>query len=186
MATEPAAATVGPVGTPSTPGEGWFSDRITHERGAGEPGTYVLRAEMTLPQPRPRVFEFFSDARNLETITPPHLRFRILTPGPIRIAAGCIIDYTITLHGWSMRWQTLISRWDPPSVFTDEQAKGPYAFWIHTHRFVDAPGGGTRIEDEVRYRLPFDPFSRLVAPLIRRKVEAIFRYRQQRVRELVR
>lgn len=146
--------------------------------------TYTLTDHLEVPLPRERVFAFFADAANLARITPPELGFHMVTPSPVVMAEGALIDYTIRLWGARLRWRTLISRWEPPHVFVDEQLRGPYRLWIHTHRFRDIPGG-TAIEDEVRYALPFSPLGRLVAPLVRRQLSRIFRFRAARVRALL-
>jgi len=145
---------------------------------------HTLRREQWIPRPLEEVFAFFSDARNLERITPPWLGFRILTPGPIRLAAGTRLRYRLSLHGLPLYWTTEIRRWEPPFRFIDVQLSGPYRLWHHTHRF-EAFRGGTRMTDIVRYRLPFGLLGRAVHALkVRRDVEQIFDYRLERIGEL--
>jgi ligand-binding SRPBCC domain-containing protein len=133
-----------------------------------------LDAEQWLPRPRDEIFAFFSNAANLEALTPPWLRFRILNPSVI-IEAGARIDYRLTLHGIPLRWQSEISRWDPPASFVDQQRKGPYRRWVHTHTFA-AERGGTRVGDSVEFAMRFEW---LVGGLVMRDVRKIFAFRQQ-------
>lgn len=137
-----------------------------------------------LPLPLEKVFEFFSKAENLEAITPPELKFKILTPRPIVLTTGALIDYRLTLSGVPFRWRTRITHWDPPYAFVDEQLKGPYAVWHHTHTFADE-GGKTRMDDEVLYKLPLWPLGEVAYPFVNGKVERIFRYRRAKVREML-
>ena len=141
---------------------------------------HVLERETIIPAPRERVFPFFADAHNLERITPPTLKFRILTAGPIEMRAGAVIDYRLSLSGLPFRWRTLIEVWDPPNRFVDLQTKGPYALWRHTHTFQDLPDGTTRMRDRVEYALPFGALGKLVRRLfVGRQLEGIFAFRQK-------
>src|SRR5690606_36044611 len=147
----------------------------------GMPTRHTLTTSMRLPLARETVFAFFAEAANLERITPPELRFEILSPQPLRLAEGTCIDYRLRLFGVPLRWQSQIIRWNPPHTFVDVQRRGPYQHWIHTHRFREADGG-TIIEDIVEYCLPFWPLGELVFPLVQRQLRRIFRYRQRAIR----
>ncbi len=145
----------------------------------------VHRFETIIPLPRAAVFGFFSDPGNLELITPPWLSFRILTPPPLPRGRGAIYDYALRVHGLSLEWRTVIRRWEEGRRFEDLQVRGPYAKWHHVHTFENAPGGGTRMVDEVRWRLPFGWVGALALPFVRRDVARIFRHRARVLRELL-
>jgi ligand-binding SRPBCC domain-containing protein len=137
---------------------------------------FRLTTGLWLPRALEDVFPFFADAGNLGRLTPPWLRFEILTPRPIAMARGTLIDYRIGLHGIPLRWRSEITTWDPPHAFVDEQRRGPYRSWAHTHRFLPE-AGGTRVTDEVIFSVWGGGLvTRLVvAPDLRR----IFRYRHE-------
>ena len=142
---------------------------------------FTLACELELPRPRSEVFAFFADAHNLETITPPWLKFEVLTPAPIMLRPGTLIDYRITVRGLPIRWRTEIAEWDPPHQFVDVQLRGPYTLWHHTHTFEERDGG-TVCLDRVRYRPRGGALVHWL--FVRRDVEQIFQYRQQRLKEM--
>ncbi len=137
-----------------------------------------------MPRPLEDVFLFFSRAENLELLTPPWLKFKILSVAPQPVEKGTVIQYKLRLRGFPVRWTTEILEWNPPFGFVDFQKSGPYRLWHHTHRFI-ADGENTRIMDEVRYDLPFGLIGRLAHLLmVRRDLEKIFRFRAAKTREL--
>ena len=152
--------------------------------GTTEDGQQFLETETVLPQSIDAVFAFFGNAENLERITPPELAFEILTPTPILMRAGKLIDYRLRLFSVPFRWRTRIVEWEPPHHFVDEQLRGPYASWRHVHTFVECETG-TRMTDRVEYRLPFLPAGVIALPLVRRQLDHIFRYRASTIRRLL-
>jgi ligand-binding SRPBCC domain-containing protein len=140
-------------------------------------GEHRLEAAIELPRPRADVFPFFADAANLEAITPPWLAFRIVTPLPVEMRAGTIIEYRLRLHGVPLAWRTEIAAWEPPVRFVDRQLHGPYRLWEHEHRFEERDGR-TLALDRVRYRARG---GRLAGPLVARDLRRIFAFRQDRL-----
>lgn len=145
---------------------------------------YVLERRQRLEHPLDDVFAFFGDALNLEAITPPLLSFKVTTPGPIEMAAGTLIEYRLKLHGIPVKWRTRIEAWEPPTRFADEQLRGPYRLWHHTHSFEPDGSGAVVMTDIVRYSLPLGPLGRIAHALfVRRDLERIFDYRRDAVAE---
>ncbi len=141
--------------------------------------TYSLDDELVLPVALGEVFDFFAEAGNLEKLTPPWLRFEVLSEGPITMAAGALIDYRIHWRGIPLRWRTEIEVWEPPHRFVDRQIRGPYRLWRHEHLFIDR-GNSTSIIDRVEYA----PFGGALAQrlVVARDVKRIFAYRHEVLR----
>ncbi|MBL8634176.1 MAG: SRPBCC family protein [Myxococcales bacterium] len=140
-----------------------------------------LDRSLWVPRPLSSVFPFFADAKNLEQLTPDWLRFQILSPLLIEMRVGALIDYRIRLYKIPMRWRTLISAWEPPYRFVDEQIRGPYSLWWHEHTFVEQDGG-TLLEDHVRYRAPLGFIAHPL--MVNRQLQRIFDYRTEVIRRL--
>ena len=145
-------------------------------------GHRTLVREQRLPGAPGDVFPFFADAGNLEAITPPWLGFAIVTPRPIEMRPGALIEYRLRLHRLPVRWLTTIADWEPGVRFVDMQLRGPYALWHHTHEFEPLAGGGTLMRDTVRYALPLGPLGALAhAAFVGRDLERIFDFRRAAV-----
>ena len=143
---------------------------------------FKFRSEVRLDQKLSKVFPFFADAFNLETLTPAWLKFRVLSPKPISIKEGTRIGYRLQIHGLPVRWVSEIVTWEPPYRFIDQQIRGPYRLWIHEHRFLD-DCNGTVCQDTVRYSLWGGALVNHL--LVKKKIEHIFDYRQKKLRELL-
>ena len=145
-------------------------------------GHHVLRTEQVLPGTPHEVFPFFADAGNLEAITPAWLGFRIVTPRPIEMRVGTLIEYRLRLHALPISWLTRIEEWEPGVRFVDAQLTGPYRLWHHTHEFAPDGDRGTRMRDTVRYALPFGPLGEIARrAFVARDLERIFAFRRDAV-----
>jgi ligand-binding SRPBCC domain-containing protein len=145
---------------------------------------HILQRRQIIHREREEVFRFFADAANLERITPPELEFHIITPQPIDIKKGTLIEYRLKLRGFPVRWKTEITRWNPPHDFADTALESPYRQWIHLHKFETGAGGETIMEDVVRYRLPFEPLGNLAHWYVKRELNYIFDYRRKVIEEI--
>jgi hypothetical protein len=144
---------------------------------------YILERTQTVPVAIDEAFAFFSQARNLEAITPSWLRFEVLR-APDELRSDALIHYRLELFGVRVHWLTRIATWRPPRSFVDEQILGPYPVWEHTHRFSPVDGG-TELYDHVRYRVPGGVFAPLVQRVVARWLEQIFDYRAERLEEIL-
>ena len=145
---------------------------------------YLLEREQVVRAPAERVFEFFSNAENLAAITPGFVGFEILSPTPIEMCEGALIEYRLRLAGVPLRWRTRVTSWEPDHAFVDVQESGPYALWEHSHGFEPTPNG-IRVTDRVRYALPFGPLGRLAGFWVHPTLARIFEFRSAAIGRLL-
>jgi ligand-binding SRPBCC domain-containing protein len=142
---------------------------------------HLLEREQLVARPVDEVFAFFAEARNLEAITPPWLRFSVLTPEPLRLRRGALIEYRLALHRLPLRWVTRIEAWEPGCLFVDRQVRGPYRVWHHRHEF-EPHAAGTVVRDRVRYALPLGVLGAAAhLAFVRRDLRRIFDFRRAAV-----
>ena len=147
---------------------------------------HTLQTRQIIPVHTRACWQFFSDPRNIIRITPKKLSFEILSEVPARIYPGLMIRYRVRpVFGVPLTWLTEITHVEEPEMFVDEQRWGPYRIWHHEHHFKSLDDDRTEMIDTVTYQLPFMPLSELVhRPLIRKKLDEIFSYREQTVRKI--
>ncbi len=145
---------------------------------------YRFQSEQLVPRPLPEVFAFFSEAENLQEITPKWLHFQVLDVTPKPIQQDTMIRYRLRLHGLPLRWTSRITDWNPPHSFTDVQVSGPYTLWEHHHKFIAEGENETRIVDDVQYALPLGPLGKLAHWIkVRTDVEEIFAFRKRSIQQ---
>lgn len=146
---------------------------------------YRLHTLQNLPISIDKAWDFFSDPKNLQEITPPEMGFQTLSGDDRSIFPGQIIQYTVTpLLGIKMKWVTEITHVVPNHYFVDEQRFGPYALWHHKHFFREITGG-VEMEDIVDYKLPMGILGQWAHPfLVKPKLDTIFEFRRKKLIEL--
>ena len=139
---------------------------------------YYLEDELRIEKPLKEVFEFFNTPKNLGVITPPYMKFKLLTPEPIVMKEGAVFDYSISILGLPIRWTSMIVDYEPPYRFTDIQLRGPHSYWHHEHTFQE-DSGGTIIKDSVHLLMPWGIFGSLGYHLVAKHLnKGLFKYRK--------
>jgi uncharacterized protein (TIGR01777 family) len=157
----------------------WHQNPIEPEKAA-----FIQVGEQFVPRPRAEIIQFFEDAKNLETLTPPWLNFKIESVSTPQMEKNTQIRYNLKIHGVPASWVTDIAVWNPPEVFVDNQLSGPYSLWYHEHRFEEVKGG-VLVKDWIRYRLPLGKLGQWVGiTKVKSDVEAIFKFRKEKIVEL--
>lgn len=138
-----------------------------------------------IPAELTRVWQFFATPVNLNELTPPDVRFKILGEVPGRMFAEQIIKYRISpLPGVWLKWVKEITAVEEGVRFIDEQRADPYKLWHHEHRFVPE-AGGERMFDHVTSAVGWGPFGWMAEkPWVAGQLRIIFEYRFRRVAEL--
>jgi uncharacterized protein (TIGR01777 family) len=163
----------------------YLHDALTDILKYDNKGEDVLERYQYFEKPKKQVFNFFSDEMNLEKITPPFLKFKVLGKNTDKIESGTLIDYKLQLRGIPFKWQTKINEFNEDTDFTDQQVKGPYSKWVHTHSFHEV-GNGTLMKDKVVYKVPFGALGRAVAGyFVKKDVNNIFDYRRDVIKKYI-
>ena len=140
---------------------------------------YRLETTQYLPISKEKAWDFLSDPKNLKTITPDYMGFKILTPEATKMYAGQIIQYIVTpIFNIPLKWVTEITHVKEGEYFVDEQRFGPYSLWHHKH-FLKPVKNGVEMVDIVDYKIPFGFLGQFIHPLlVRPKLNEIFEYRK--------
>lgn len=146
--------------------------------------SYLLSTSIVLAHPIEEIFQFFSEAENLELLTPKFLNFKICSQLPIQMMQGSLIDYQIRLYGIPTRWKTLIQEWHPPNQFIDKQLTGPFLTWEHTHEFRTLENNSTQMNDIVEYKVPGGSFVNAI--FVKKRLLSIFEYRSSVMQDIFR
>jgi len=145
---------------------------------------YIFEQTQKINKPLDEVFEFFSKLENLGKITPNWLKFEIKTSPEQTMKKNAVFIYKIKFHNVPMKWKTLITKYEPPYLFVDEQAKGPYKKWVHTHTFEEV-NGFTVMSDKVEYDLYGGIFKSIVhSAFVKNSIVEIFSYRKKIISEV--
>lgn len=139
-----------------------------------------LSFESFVPLPIEPVFAFFSQPRNLASLTPPERGLEI-DDAPAVGSVGAAFRVRVRILFCKIAWTVRFVEWQPPHLFVDVQESGPMAYWRHEHSFLAVPGG-TRVVDRIEYEPPGGLLSGLIDSLfVRRDMEALFRYRSEKL-----
>lgn len=130
------------------------------------------------------LYDFLIHPANAVLVTPAHLKPRLIE-GPERLEVGSRIAVQIRRFGIPQTMYAEVKRLEPGRLLQDDQVKGPFRRWSHTHALEPLGPGRTRMIDRIEFEKPAPPLGWLVSEsFILNDLQQMFRYREQRFREL--
>ena len=117
-------------------------------------GIYTIKVKQNIKMTLNDAWNFFSNPKNLSTITPKEMGFNITSETSDQMYVGQIITYKVSpLLGIKLNWVTEITHINDKMFFVDEQRFGPYTMWHHEHLFLES-GNEVEMTDKVSFKVP--------------------------------
>jgi len=142
------------------------------------PSPVVLERSSRLPFPAEAVFAWHERPGAFERLTPPWERARVIErSGGLEDGARTVIRVGAPL---GLRWVARHRDYEPNRQFADEQVEGPFARWMHLHRFAPHGAAACVVTDRIEYVPPLGAVGAAADPLlIRPRLERMLAYRHE-------
>jgi ligand-binding SRPBCC domain-containing protein len=146
--------------------------------------TFEKRSPM--PVSARELYDWHMQPGAFETLVPPWQNVEVLQQ-PDQLEEGARLIMKLYMGPVGIRWVAHHREFIEGRQFVDEQLEGPFAQWVHTHRFEPDGPDQSILVDHIDYELPFGMLGRVAGGWInRRMLDKMFEYRHDKTLEELR